>query len=71
MKNMNLQSKFCRGGLAALLLGACFLIGSRQTLLAGDIHLGTDKEEARFEAGKGTFLLDGKPFVIKAAALKD
>ncbi len=69
MKNMNSKFKFCRGGLAALLLGGCFLFGGRQTLTAGDVPSGTAMEGSRFEAGKGTFLLDGKPFVVKAAEL--
>ena len=76
MKNI-LTSRFwrSRGTLAALLLGACLLLGGRQELSAADTGTAADaasrtgKKASRFEAGKGTFLLDGKPFVIKAAEL--
>ena len=76
MKNI-LTSRFwrSRGTLAALLLGVCLLLGGRQELSAADTGTAADaasrtgKKASRFEAGKGTFLLDGKPFVIKAAEL--
>ena len=76
MKNI-LTSRFwrSRGTLAALLLGVCLLLGGRQELPAADTGTAADaasrtgKKASRFEAGKGTFLLDGKPFVIKAAEL--
>lgn len=71
MKNMNLQFRCGRGVLAALLLGAAFLFSGRQGLSAADMPDGSGAKNgtSRFEAGKGTFLLDGKPFVIKAAEL--
>ena len=51
-------------GMALSLLLSCGMVSA--TASSAGTATGTDQKET-FEVGKGTFLLNGKPFVVKAA----